>query len=399
MLGNAQLLRDYTSPLTFEGRRQVAAIASAAERARHRSHISDAQPSERIGEKHLVDVVDVIRSVEHLKSTELKSYGISVGLELPPSLTIMGRYTLLQEVFLNLLDNARDAIRQAGRDHGIILINGRIIRPDTIRVDVSDNGTGILRENRDRIFDPFFTPRISDREPDSASIVHSIVNDHGGRIFQVASDGESFTRFEIEFPTRLPIASSVAPLPQANNVLRILAVDDEPEMLSILENSLEQMGHHVECTTTGSRALQLLSKNKFDVLLLDMHLPEMDGKSIVTRLQTMIPPVSVRTIVITGDSIRKIRKFAEEHSFRGHETRRFRQTERIAAGLLRIRDGRRSTRDSLRAFRVASERKEWAGRCVRYSFTKSYMRLQPFAAGMPSQPIACSTGCALLGHF
>ncbi len=82
VLGNAQLLRDYT-PLTFEGRRQVAAIASAAERARDIVHtfLSLSRPSE--SEKTLIDVVDVIRSVEHLKASELDSYGISVQLDLP----------------------------------------------------------------------------------------------------------------------------------------------------------------------------------------------------------------------------------------------------------------------------------------------------------------------------
>ncbi len=189
---------------------------------------------------------------------------------------------MLQEVFLNLLDNARDAIRQAGRPVGVIVIHGRVIRGDSVRIDVSDDGTGIHRENLDRIFDPFFTTKdVGQGTGLGLSIVHSIVNDHAGRI-QVASDGESFTRFEIEFP-RVSISSSVCPERLLNNVLRILAVDDEPEMLNILKNSLVQMGHHVECTTTGHRALYLLSKNKFDVLLLDMHLPEMDGRSIMTQ--------------------------------------------------------------------------------------------------------------------
>ena len=118
----------------------------------------------------------------------------------------------------------------------------------------------------------------------------------------------------MDFPLCSVPANVVPPSSRTPNVLRILAVDDEPEMLNILENSLGQMGHHVECTTTGSRALQLLSKNKFDVLLLDIHLPEMDGTRIIKRIEAMIPPVSVRTIVITGDTISEdIRKFAADH--------------------------------------------------------------------------------------
>jgi signal transduction histidine kinase/CheY-like chemotaxis protein len=314
VLGNAHLLRD-SSSLSYEGRRQVAAIASAAERARDivQTFLTLSRPGD--SDKTLVDVVDVIRSVQHLKVSELNTYGIDIDVDLPESLPTMGRYTLLQEVLLNLLDNARDAIRQAKRQRGLIVIHGRRIRGERIKIEVSDNGAGILRENRDRVFDPFFSTKdVGQGTGLGLSIVHSIVSDHGGNI-QVESDGQSFTRFEMDFPLFCVPANVVPSSSRATNVLRILAVDDEPEILNILENSLGQMGHHVECTTTGSRALQLLSKNKFDVLLLDMHLPEMDGTRIIKRLETMIPPVSVRTIVITGDTISEdIRKFAADHS-------------------------------------------------------------------------------------
>jgi len=314
ILGNAHLLREQSN-LTFEGRRQAAAIASAAERARDIVHtfLTLSRPGDT--DKSLVDLVDVIRSVEHLKAGELGIYGIELDLDLPPSLMLMGRYTQLQEVFLNLIDNARDAIRQADRPRGLIVIHSRSVRGERLRIEVSDNGVGIPREDRDRIFDPFFSTKdVGQGTGLGLSIVHSIVGDHKGKI-QVESDGHSFTRFELEFPQATYDLSVIPPTSRTANVLRILAVDDEPEILSILENSLAQMGHHVEVTTTGNRALQLLSKNKFDVLLLDMHLPEMDGKSIVKRLQAMMPPVSVRTIVITGDTISEdIRKFAADHA-------------------------------------------------------------------------------------
>ena len=314
VLGNAQLLRDFAG-LTFQERRQVAAIASAAERARDIVHtfLTLSRPAD--SEKSLVDIVDVIRSVEHLKAPELRSYEIELDLELPASLPMMGRYTLLQEVFLNLIDNARDAIRQAQRSRGLIVINGRIVQPDRIRIEVSDNGTGVAKEHRDRIFDPFFSTKdVGQGTGLGLSIVHSIVRDHEGQI-QVESDATTFARFEMEFKL-VTIAPGLAPERSHGANLRILAVDDEPEILSILENSLGMLGHHVECTTTGARALQLLSKHKFDVLLLDIHLPEMDGRSIVKRIQAMVPPVTVRTIVITGDTISEdIRQFASEHEF------------------------------------------------------------------------------------
>lgn len=312
VLGNAHLLREHRG-LDNEGHRQIAAIASAAERARDIVHnfLSLSRPRE--GEKTLVNLVEVIRSVEHLKVNELDSLGIEVQLDLPESLTAIGKYTLLQEVFLNLIDNARDAIAETKRA-GRIWIRGEQLDADRLRIQVQDNGIGISREHRDQIFDPFFsTKQVGKGTGLGLSLVHSIITDHGGSI-EVDSDGHSYTRFDIEFPL-VQIAPGAAGLSsQTGRILRILAVDDEPEILTILERSLTRMGHYVECTTTGSRALQLLAKNKFDVVLLDVHLPEMDGKAIMRRLRTISPPVSARTILITGDTMsEETRQFAEDY--------------------------------------------------------------------------------------
>jgi CheY-like chemotaxis protein len=238
-----------------------------------------------------------------------------MDLDLPESMTMLGRYTLLQEVFLNLIDNASDAIRETKRANGLIIIHGEMLAGDRMRIQVSDNGKGIKREYLGRVFDPFFSTKdVGKGTGLGLSLVHSIVTDHAGRI-HVESDSSSFTRFEIDFPKVSIVAGPAKTRARANAILRILVVDDEPAILSFLEHALGHRGHHVECTTTGSRALQLLPKNKFDVLLLDMHLPEMDGKSIIVRLRAMNPPVFVRTILITGDTMNEeTRRFAQDFS-------------------------------------------------------------------------------------
>lgn len=314
VLGNAQLLRD-DPHLDADGRQQVTAIAAAAERARDIVHtfLTLSRPSD--GDKALVDVVAVIQSIEHLKASELRSYRINLELDLPESLTILGKFTLLQEVFLNLIDNARDAIREANRGYGSILVSGRITPSGKVRIDVSDDGTGIRRDDRAHIFDLFFSTKgVGQGTGLGLSVSRSIVLDHGGRI-DVETDGETFTRFELEFEHfRLSTQGYRAAGPEPPH-LRILVVDDEPDILNILQRYLTRHGHHVECTTTGTRALHLLSKNKFDVALVDYRMPEMDGRTIITRLKSMTPPVSVRTIVLSGDTMNEeTRKFIVDNS-------------------------------------------------------------------------------------
>jgi signal transduction histidine kinase/CheY-like chemotaxis protein len=313
VLGNAQLLRDENG-LGSQGRQMVESILSASERARDIVHTFLTLSRPRDADNEAVDLGGVIRSVNHLKKAELTSYGISLDLHIPQRLRMMGRHTLLQEVFLNLIDNARDAIRLAGRPQGSIIISGRN-DDGRVRVDVFDNGSGISREDLGRVFDPFFsTKQVGQGTGLGLSVVHAIVADHKGTI-QVESDGNSFTRFCLDFPAVAGDSVATMPAERGTVALRILVVDDEPEMLTILKQSLSRAGHHVECTSTGKRALQLLAMSKFDVLLLDMHLPEMDGKSIVRRLEAMHPPISVRAIVITGDTMSDdITTFAETHA-------------------------------------------------------------------------------------
>jgi len=233
---------------------------------------------------------------------------------MPPALRMMGRYTSLQEIFLNLIDNARDAIREAKRNDGLISVHGRSDGNGSLYVDVTDNGAGIRREDLYRVFDPFFsTKEVGKGTGLGLSVVHSIVSNHGGKI-AADSDGSTFTRFSIEFPSKILDLSDRRSNDPAAQVLRILAVDDDIEILSILKRSLRRLGHHVECTSTGSRALQLLSKNQFDVLLLDMHLPGMDGRGIIERLESVQPPVSVRPVLLTGDTMNEeIARFAADH--------------------------------------------------------------------------------------
>ena len=143
-----------------------------------------------------VDLNKIIRETLTLLEHQMATSGVTVKISLHDSLPrIKGNSGKLQQVFLNLFINARDAMDAGGTlavrslDHG-----GRV------RVTIADSGSGISPENLSRIFDPFFTTKAAKKGTGlGLSVSYGIVREHGGEI-EVESQVGSGTRFELSFP-------------------------------------------------------------------------------------------------------------------------------------------------------------------------------------------------------
>jgi len=146
----------------------------------------------------LVDIDDVIERSLLLVQEQLRLRGIDVELELcPDELIVLANPIQLEQVFINLLTNARDAVADSNRKT-IRIASSR--DEERIRITFSDTGPGIPRELQQRIFDPFFTTKeVGTGTGLGLSITYSILKEYGGEISVTSRPGKGAT-FVIELP-------------------------------------------------------------------------------------------------------------------------------------------------------------------------------------------------------
>lgn len=159
---------------------------------------------QRPAQREPMQVNAILRQTIKLRSYDLSSHGVEVSEEFDENLDMaMGDRQQLQQVFLNILNNAYDAIQESS-NHGKIRIRTRRTT-DFIEVAFIDNGTGV--SDPDRIFDPFFTTKPAGKGTGlGLSICYGIVRAHGGEILCWNNEGEGGSTFVV----RLPIATDTA---------------------------------------------------------------------------------------------------------------------------------------------------------------------------------------------
>jgi PAS domain S-box-containing protein len=156
------------------------------------------------GERAPVDLNHVVRETLLLAERQIAKEGVRVTAELAPDLpAVLGDVDTLQQVVLNLVTNARDALTEAGGDIRIET-RRREGRADLVELVVADTGPGIAPEDVARIFDPFFTTKLSGTGL-GLSITHGIVREHGGTIDVQSAPGKG-ARFVLAFPAILAVS-------------------------------------------------------------------------------------------------------------------------------------------------------------------------------------------------
>jgi two-component system NtrC family sensor kinase len=164
---------------------------------------------QRPTQKEPVNVNAVLRQTIKLRSYDFSSHGVEVSEEFEANLSpTLGDAQQLQQVFLNILNNAYDAIQESG-NHGRIRIRTRRAEDD-VEVAFIDNGTGVV--DPERIFDPFFTTKQAGKGTGlGLSICYGIVRAHGGEILCWNNEGESGSTFVVRLPaaTETSLAAAV----------------------------------------------------------------------------------------------------------------------------------------------------------------------------------------------
>jgi len=301
ILGYAQLMA--RSPgNTDVVRRGIDVIEKAAnggaETVRRIQKFARLRPDEPFVSMDLNQVVRDSLAITRPRWEEKKVKGgvpLQLELELGPVPVVMGRPAELNEVITNLVLNAIDAMPRGGT----LRLRTRLGDHRHAVITVADTGMGMTEEVRKRVFDPFFTTKGEEGTGLGLSVSHSIIERHGGDLRVDSRPGEG-TTFTITLPIGMGPAgeSTAGPETGGERKGRILLVDNDPQVLSILGEMLKDAGHHVLPVPSGSEALRVFVPSGFDLIITNVGMPEMSGWDVAERLRTKDPNVPV--IFITG---------------------------------------------------------------------------------------------------
>ena len=220
---------------------------------------------------------------------------LQLELELGPVPVVMGRPAELNEVITNLVLNAIDAMPKGGT----LRIRTRLGDHRHAVITVADTGMGMSEEVRKKVFDPFFTTKGEEGTGLGLSVSHSIVERHGGDLKVDSRPGEG-TTFSITLPIGMNPSGESTPggEPSVERKGRILLVDNDPQVLSILGEMLKDAGHHVLPVPSGPEALRVFVPSGFDLVITNVGMPEMSGWDVAEQLRAR--DANVPVIFITG---------------------------------------------------------------------------------------------------
>jgi PAS domain S-box-containing protein len=304
VIGYAQLLMD-GKDIPSDIRRDLAAINEGAQRVASivkRLLVFSRQVKP---ERRDVDINELIESTLALRAYHLRVNNIKVTIQLAPDLPeTMADPGQLQQVFLNLVVNAETEMKLA-RGKGKLLIKTEKV-DNTIRISFKDNGPGIAKKNLERIFDPFFTTReVGQGTGLGLSLCHGIVAEHNGRIYAESKLGKGAT-FIMELPVvteaEQPKPSEpVVEEPEKVAKARILVVDDEQVIRDLVKRVLGGEGYEVETVDNAGDALKKIEGKRYNLVLIDIKMPGMDGVELYERIQKIARSLARRVVFITGD--------------------------------------------------------------------------------------------------
>jgi signal transduction histidine kinase len=306
VMGFAQML--LTRDLDEQARHEVETIYGEAERASKIVQNLLSFARRRKAHKEMVNLNTLVERVLELRSYDLSVRNVELELALDPKLpATMADPDQMQQVFLNIITNAEQAVR-SDRGEGKLTVRSSAGRGQ-VRVSFKDDGPGISKETVRRIFDPFFTTKQAGEGTGlGLTIAYSIMEEHHGRIDVDSRAGHGAT-FTVELPI---VQSDVAPEEREDELAaplitgeskRILVVDDEKSILDLVERILTQDGHQVDVASRGDEALDYVSEREYDLIITDIRMPGIDGRELYRRVREMNRDLARTMVFITGDTV------------------------------------------------------------------------------------------------
>lgn len=245
---------------------------------------------------------DAIEQTKNLWKTEAErdGYTIKIKKDFQESLFTLGLFTELRTVLFNVIKNAVQAMPSGGT----LSFKTRKTSEDRVCICVSDTGTGMSRESRERIFEPFYSTNGSLGRGLGMAGAYSIIKEHKGEISVKSSSMRNGTVIEIllsyvEKSNFIKEEKTFAIISD----LRILWVDDERTIRKLLKKAFKRIPCSLDLADGGTKALELLSKNKYDLLITDIGMPEMSGWQLLDKVKKKYPKLKLAIATGWGNSI------------------------------------------------------------------------------------------------
>jgi CheY-like chemotaxis protein len=242
----------------------------------------------------LIDEVVEMTRPKWNEWAKLRGIDVKVTKQLSRVPPVYGCPSELRQVLVNLILNSIDALPGGGE---IVLQATRAGK--FVLISVRDNGAGITEEVKTRVFEPFFTTKPNRGTGLGLSVARRIILNHDGEIGVESQLGEGTT-----FTIKLPVSGisrkdpDQTAVPDSPASLSILVVDDEKEVGSVLNELLSDEGHLVRVADDGSKAISLLEKHPFDVVITDLGMRGVTGWDVASaakRINSKLP-----VIILTG---------------------------------------------------------------------------------------------------
>jgi len=259
-----------------------------------------------------VQINQALEETLALRDYDLRMHNVRVHLDLAENLPITSADPhQLQQVFLNMVNNAVDAILEHSTEGDLWVRTG--INADRLFIEFTDSGPGV--KDASRVFDPFYTTKpVGKGTGLGLSICYGIITEHGGtiRVRNIPTRGASFT---IELPHQ-PVTALASSLPgqaaTSGRDARILLVDHDDSVLEAVGTILRGRDHRVQTARDVSEARAMIEKHEFDLVIADLHVYDgANGNGLGVWLARNKPSLSRRLIWMcavapSGDAGEKI---------------------------------------------------------------------------------------------
>ena len=285
--------------------------------------------------KEYCEAKEIVEKAVAFTGPSLKGSPIQMKVNIigkPPIL--LANKIKIEQVFVNLIQNAIDALRDTTLENPSVTIelasekNGNFIR-----FDVFDNGPGISQENREKIFETFFTTKEAGKGTGlGLSISNRIIQAHQGKLELI--DSAKGAHFRVTLPA-IGIAGHVSGnwerlISEGEQLKKVLVVDNETHILNLCMNFLSDSEVHFLGASSAEEALKELDRSTVNLIISDVRMPGMDGEKFVREIRAKGHDVPV-LFMTSKDFIEKYRNIKDELKLEGIIIKPFTKEELLSA--------------------------------------------------------------------